>query len=440
MKTAIARACAQTCALACALLAAGAQAAPTVLIGNDLDSPRYRTDYTPAAGDPGARLQSDARNSKVTQMTVITQAFGDNTLRPQSFSGSALAVVTRSDTGLADAEATLVINPARGGVASPTPPAQAQAQTSYFNGRVRTDTMRTIALASSVPPDNLNCGPAGAIVPCSEVVDTGLHQRHSARTRSLWIDTWTARNSGWVEMDVKVHARLKLDLHALNGSNRSLELTQVRAHHDSDGFLMPVPDEATLSNFFPGDYEFELQNFSLFSQLAVFDLSRPGTCSDVNPDCDSDFTTYASVAGRAISAFGRVEVEGEQEIEILRSEIYQSLLEDGEHEIDLLLKFGFMAEDGKSYRVVGDTRVESENGIDIDGFSTFSLQNLTLAAGLEIDSEAVRRFGAVLPGAPGAPGGTVPVPSTLALLLAAALVGRFRPGARVGSRAGSRTG
>lgn len=397
-------------------LAAPAGAAPTVR--NYIS---WSDDYGVPAGVGATRL-SEAGNFKATYARVMGSSGSGQDIF--AFGGQASGSATVDDGRVANAVANLSVTQSAGPTAVTRPTygdvfgtgkaPQAQAQTTFFNNRVETNTMRVITADSIVQLDE------------ETSVELFVGGSHTANARSIWADTWQVKDSstvtsGWVTMDFRFHAKLELDLHTLSENSLS-PLGAVRSHfaggnqgqigttgEAGDNFIGLSSNEIARSQLNSQNARLHLNNwdFDLAGNFGVYDPSQEGACYIE----DSDNACPLLLAGRNVSVFGWREGFLEPEF----SEEYLRLLEDGFVEIDTTFSMTFWAEEGKQYTVVSDVRARSVNGVDIDGFNTFSLQNVRAADGMQLDSAAVDRFGAVLPGGTANPPGTVPEPASWAL-------------------------
>lgn len=413
--------------MACGL-ATAAHAAATPVYLEPVASP-WRYEFDPESGGHGVRtMVTDSKRTSATLMgppIIINngQATNNQVLR---YEGSATDVRSSTVAGeLLGAGAVLLPTQTVGRETpfltplSPSHAVNARAQTGtagaapgqalsdFWTSRVETRTSRVGSLdADHTYRNEFQCGvasdPNGTVFCPTDptTVRLGTSSSHEALAGSWWMDTWTPSADTTVTLSFRVH----------------LKVGQVFGD-PADSFLALSASQLTQQGFFGVGPLQDVRTFDrpdtqkLETGIGIWDLSArsPDQCAD-----------FPEVPPAVIDRGGCPE---EVATSFLGSTLaLRTLLEaGGTWEADLVLELSFLAQAGHDYRVVGGIDVWTQDGADLDGFNTFSLQNVALGnRGATLRSSAADAFGLRLPGTDDTGGGGptgVPEPPTLALLL-----------------------
>lgn len=340
--------------------------------------------------------------------------------------------------------------------AGPDGPVRAWSETNFLDQKVVADTMRLVNVRADSPVTRqgqrqVSNGPP----PVWELTDPvtitpWIRNRHEALAQSRWSDSWSFDKSTTVTLTFKVHANT--GIHLGPGMPSWTEL----ANHmyQPTNVLGPGGDNFTVLNntqmldtgISVSDTRDNSPVRSLGASMQVFDtthLRDQTEICDEYGDCYWPMDPTYCPEGRELYNCGRpVAGAGFNQVRFADEDQQARWAAGVSAEIESLITLSFDAEMGREYLVVSDFLAVAINGGWVDGSSTMSLLDIQLGNDATLSSRAATTFGLALPitrsnaGPPG--GGTVPTPGTLALLLAAALVGRFMPCARAGSRTGSR--
>jgi hypothetical protein len=246
-------------------------------------------------------------------------------------------------------------------IGSPLPPVEnldAAARTTFFQNKARVDTQRTHSFIGRNDPEEF-----------------GYAALHSALAESRWVDTWVADETGIVEIDYSFDAQILLKDIIGNGDFLVAESNQGPTNFNNDlGIIVDDKDR---------------WSFGLTATFAVFNLDQlvlEPESGDLLP------SNVASI--RITGSSDPIELE---DGELVDSPDAIALMEEGGISIDEVGTLSFLAIAGQRYRVVGEVRVSSRNGVEVDAYNTFSLDAVRVPPGLGLTSLAVTLDGAELP-------------------------------------------
>jgi hypothetical protein len=246
-------------------------------------------------------------------------------------------------------------------IGSPLPPVEnldAAARASYFENKARVDTQRTHSFIGRNDPEEF-----------------GYAAIHSALAESRWVDTWVADEAGIVELDYSFDAQINLNDILSNGDFLVASSNGGPTNFNNDlGIIVDDKDR---------------WSFNLTATFAIFNLDQ------LVLEPESSELLPSNVASIRIT--GSTEPIELEDGELIDSPDAIALMDNGGISIDEVGTLSFLAIAGQRYRVVGEVRVSSRNGIEVDAYNTFSLDAVRVPPGLDINSLAALEDGAQLP-------------------------------------------
>lgn len=310
--------------------------------------------------------------------------------------------------------------------AGPDGPVRVWAETRFLDQKVFADSMRLVNVTSTRDVTRqdtklLLAGPPpvyGLQDPVT--IRPRLENQHNTSAYSHWADTWTFDKATVVTLKFKVHALTGVHLSADPGWTG---LADHMYGPNGDNFIVLNNTQMQDTGFDASDRRDATAGRNLGASVQVFDTTH---LRDQTEYCDEFGDCYPPMDPRwcppdlEMYNCGRP-VAGTGFTRLRFSEGEQAFWDSGaDAEIESLLFLTFTAEPGAEYLAVSSFFALAANGGWVDGSSTMSLLDINLSNDAALTSTLATRFGVNLPITRGSliPPGTVPEPTTLALLAA----------------------
>ena len=308
-------------------------------------------------------------------------------------------------------------------------PASVWSQSNFLDQKVHVDTKRLVNVTAEAPVTRQGQRQIANNPPVWELTDPvtltpDIRNQHSAYAKSSWSDSWTFDKATTVTLSFKVHAHT--GVHLGPGTPGWTELANHMYGQEGDNFTVLNNTQMASTGITASDRPRDRFGRDLSASMQIFDTTH---LRDQTPICDEfgdcywpQDPTYCPEDREMYNCGRAVAGAGFNTVRFADSD-QQAWWESGfSAQIESMITLSFDVEAGREYLIASFFGAEAINGGWIDGSNTMRLLDIRLGNDATLSSRAAEAFGLLLPitrGGDVIPGGTVPEPSTLALLLAA---------------------